>query len=190
MPAASSADLMSTKLDVRLGGIPSSASYLFIVRPLTPDFWANRSIDHPTAARADRICTPVIIDKLPYGPYSDTNGPIGRLVDVGCRISSIRGHIILAEGESCGIAIANTKLRQRTRFTGSSGARIIASADRPALIRLRGGQNAQIQNAQTKSGRYLGVIAGDQRLACAYAAKSSTARAQFLCHWAPELLAT
>ena len=38
MPAASSADLMSTKLDVRLGGSPSNASYLFIVRPLTPAF--------------------------------------------------------------------------------------------------------------------------------------------------------
>jgi hypothetical protein len=75
MPAASSADLMSTKLDVRLGGSPSNASYLFIVRPLTPDFWANCSIDHPTAARADRICTPVIIDNPPCGPYSDTIVP-------------------------------------------------------------------------------------------------------------------
>jgi hypothetical protein len=68
MPAASSADFMSTKLDVRLGGNPSNASYLFIVRPLTPDFWANCSIDHPTAARADRICTPVIIDNPPCVP--------------------------------------------------------------------------------------------------------------------------
>ena len=61
----------------RLGGSPSNASYLFIVRPLTPDFWANCSIDHPTAARADRICTPVIIDNLPCVPYSDTPVPNG-----------------------------------------------------------------------------------------------------------------
>jgi hypothetical protein len=110
MPAASSADLMSTKLDVRLGGTPSSASYLFIVRPLTPDFWASCSIDHPTAARADRICTPVIIDNLVYVPYSDTNVPIGLPQKRQCRISSIRGHIISAEGESREIAIVHTKV--------------------------------------------------------------------------------
>ena len=55
MPAASSAVLISTKLEVRLGGIPSKASYRFIVRALTPDLAANSSIDQPAAARAERI---------------------------------------------------------------------------------------------------------------------------------------
>ena len=61
MPTASSADLISTKLDVRLGGSPSNASYLFIVRPLTPDFWANCSIDQEKVMKSQsltRKCCP------------------------------------------------------------------------------------------------------------------------------------
>ena len=68
MPAASSAAFTSKSVDVRLGGIPSKASNLLIVRALTPDFFASSSIDHPRAARAARICIPTIIDRQRYGP--------------------------------------------------------------------------------------------------------------------------
>jgi hypothetical protein len=55
IPAASRAFLSSTKVEVRLEGIPSTASNLLIVRTPRPDFRASSSIVQRSAARAARI---------------------------------------------------------------------------------------------------------------------------------------
>ena len=54
-PADSKTAFSSIKVDVRLAGIPSTASNLLIVRTPTPDFSANSAIDQRRAARAERI---------------------------------------------------------------------------------------------------------------------------------------
>ena len=68
MPAASNATFISIRVCVRLGGTPSTASNLLMVRRPRPDFSASSSIVHLRAARADRICIPEIIDKSLNGP--------------------------------------------------------------------------------------------------------------------------
>ena len=65
MPAASKVAAICRNVCVRLAGTPSTASNLLIVRTPKPDLSASSSIVHRSAARADLICVPQIIDKRP-----------------------------------------------------------------------------------------------------------------------------
>ena len=60
-PADSNAAFTSSRVDERLGGIPSTASKRLIVLAVTPAFLASCSVVQRRAFRAERICVPVII---------------------------------------------------------------------------------------------------------------------------------
>ena len=60
MPAASRAERTDCKFSLLLGGTSSTCSNRLIVRTPTPAFLARVSLDHRNAARAARICAPVI----------------------------------------------------------------------------------------------------------------------------------
>jgi len=73
-PAASKAILRASRVEERLGGIPSKVSNRLIVRTPTPDLFANSSTDHRRPARAERICDAVIIDSGIAVAYMELNG--------------------------------------------------------------------------------------------------------------------
>jgi hypothetical protein len=109
MPAASNAVFSCTNVEVRLCGNPSNCSNLLVVRTPKPDFSASSSIVHRSAALADRICVPVIIDKHLIGPYSAIKGSIGAYrrtpgaQATGTAVSSVEdaANQIFNDGERC-----------------------------------------------------------------------------------------